>query len=91
MRTVAALVAVLVLAGCARGLETIGGYVEDAAATTAAFNDKVLRDGIVLVCDAASAGALRRRWGTSPDGMAAWQAFCSSRPVAVAPIVPVAL
>ena len=82
----AAIVILLALTGCARGLETIGGYVEDVAATTAAFNDKVLRDGIVLVCDAPSAGALRRRWGNSPGAMAAWQTFCSVAPSAVAPV-----
>ena len=73
---IAAIFMALLLVGCGQ----VGEYVEKAHATTVEFNDKVLRDAIVLLCDAPSAGALRRRWGDEPEMMTKWAAFCSVPP-----------
>ena len=79
-------IVLLFLTGCAQ----IGDAIEDAHATTVEFNDKVLRDAVILLCDAPSAGALRRRWGADPRAMAKWAAFCSVAPQEAPLILPAA-
>lgn len=38
--------------------------------------DILLEDGITLVCDAPTAGSLRRRWGSDQAAVDAWKKFC---------------
>ena len=47
--------------------------------------DRILDDGIQLVCNAPTAGSLRRRWGSSPEAVKKWQEFCDIALQSVAP------
>ena len=76
-----AVLAIVVLSGCT-GYEAVRGRAIEAATATA---DRVLEDGIQLSCSAATAGALRRRWGGSPEAIQAWKAFCDIALQSVAP------
>ena len=66
------IIVLFLLTGCVG----IGEAVKKAAETTVEFNDNTLSAALVLICDAPSAGALRRRWGNNPGAMEAWQNFC---------------
>lgn len=73
MKTVLVLTAILVLAGCAEygafktGIATHGARAADESLITARW----------LTCEAASVGAVRRKYSGDPAGLAAWQAFCT--------------
>ena len=74
--------AYLALTGCAEwqavksSVATHGAMAADEALITARWAS----------CDAATVGAVRRRYSNDPEGLAAWQAYCTTRQVsAVAP------
>ena len=77
----AAVLAVVALSGCT-GYEAARGK---AVETLQASADRVLEDGIQLTCQAPTAGALRRRWGGSPEAVQAWKTFCDLALQSVAP------
>lgn len=82
MKTILALLAILVFAGCTgwsavkSGVATHGAAVADEALITARW----------ATCDAATVGAVRRKYSGDPEGLIAWQAFCRLK--AETPAVP---
>lgn len=70
------LVIVMLLTGCA---PQASGVKEDVRTTLADNADGRLAYHEWGVCDAPSAGALRRRYGDSSEKMQTWQVFCLMR------------
>ena len=70
----------------------LSGCIAYDAARLKAYNvitdaaDRQLEDALVLICDAPTAGALRRKWGGNRDAIDSWQAFCSFNRPAVPPL-----
>ena len=81
MKIIVALFAVLLFSGCA-GYKAARTVIYSASVDLA---DQGLADALILICDAPTAGALRRRWGGNTEAIDAWQEFCSVSRRAVAP------
>jgi hypothetical protein len=69
------------LTGCAEWTAFKTSVAEYGAVTA----DQELIAARWATCDAATAGAVRRRFANDPDGLKAWQAYCSVKQDAVAP------
>lgn len=63
----------LLLTGCAE----FGAVKNGVATHGAAIADESLIVARWAVCDAATVGAVRRKYAGDPAGLAAWQAFCT--------------
>lgn len=77
MKTALALVVALtlLLTGCAE----FGAVKSGIASHGAKAADEALIVARWATCEAASVGAIRRKYTNDPDGLAAWQAFCTMR------------
>jgi hypothetical protein len=69
------------LTGCAEWTAFKTSVAEYGAVTA----DQELIAARWATCEAPTAGAVRRRFANDPDGLKAWQAYCSVKQDAVAP------
>ena len=79
---IVALAFLVLLSGCA-GYNAARTVIYSASVDIA---DQGLGDAIILLCDAPTAGSLRRRWGNNQEAIDAWQEFCSISRRAVPPL-----
>lgn len=75
MKTILTLVAILVLTGCAE----YGALKASVATHGAAVADEAFITARWATCEAATVGAVRRKYSGDPTGLAAWQAFCTMK------------
>ena len=81
MKTVLVLLLAVLMVGCAE----YGSLKSSIANYGAKAADEELITARWATCDAATAGALRRRYANDPTGLKAWQDFCAVQEKAVAP------
>ena len=81
MKALYVVTACAALAGCAEWTAFKASVAEYGAVTA----DQEFIAARWAACEAATAGAIRRRFANDPEGLKAWQAFCSVKQDAVAP------
>jgi hypothetical protein len=80
MKAVFVLISIFTLTGCAEW-----GAVKSSIATHGArIADEELVTARWLTCEAATVGAVRRKYSGDPEGLAAWQGFCRLKAEAAA-------
>lgn len=72
MKTILTMIAIIGFAGCAE----YGAFKTGVAKHGAAIADEELITARWMACEAATVGAVRRKYAGDPEGLAAWQGFC---------------
>jgi len=80
MKTVFVLIVAFLMFGCAE----YGAFKTGVATHGAAVADESLITARWMACEAATVGAVRRKYSGDPAGLAAWQAFCTLKAEAAA-------